>query len=286
MNKDQHIITKPVSEIPALGGIGAYLLHLADSALLLSQRQSEWCGHGPILEQDIAITNISLDLLGQARNFYQYAAKKIGGEMEKQFANHPPPLERLGEATEDSLAYLRTEREFKNFILCEIPNGDWAQTILKLYLFSEYQYLLLLNLKKSTDTQIAAIAEKSLKETTYHLRWSKEWVIRLGDGTDESKTRLIKAIENSWKYTREFFELVDYEKEAIKNKIGVDTNIFKETFLENVKSTFNEATIEFNVNINEGWTGLKGKQGVHTEHMGLILTELQYMQRTYPNSEW
>jgi ring-1,2-phenylacetyl-CoA epoxidase subunit PaaC len=286
MNKDQHNITKPVNEIPPLGGGGAYLLHLADSALILSQRQSEWCGHGPILEQDIAITNISLDLLGQARNFYQYAAQKIGGEMEKQFANHPPPLEGLGEATEDSLAYLRTEREFKNFILCELPNGDWAQTILKLYLFSEYQHLLLSALKKSADAQIAAIAEKSLKETTYHLRWSKEWVIRLGDGTDESKHRMELAVEQLWKHTREFFEPTDYEKEVVQHNIGVDTTTFKEAWLQNVKETYAEATLNNDINITDGWTGLKGKEGTHTEHLGFILTELQYLQRTYPNSEW
>lgn len=247
----------------------SYILHLADSALILSQRQSEWCGHGPILEQDIAITNISLDLLGQARNFYQYAAQKIGGE-----------------ATEDSLAYLRTEREFKNFILCELLNGDWAQTILKLYLFSEYQHLLLKALLNSTDIQIAAIAEKSLKETTYHLRWSKEWVIRLGDGTDESKEKMEKAIENIWKHSRELFEPTTYEIETIANKIGANTIEFKDTWLQNIKNTFGEATLNTNIKIPEGWTGLKGKEGVHTEQMGYILTELQYLQRTYPNCEW
>ncbi len=245
------------------------LLHLADTSLILSQRQSEWCGHGPILEQDIAITNISLDLLGQARNFYQYAAQIIGGD-----------------TTEDKLAYLRTEREFKNFILCELPNGDWAQTILKLYLFSEYQHLLLSNLINSADAQIAAIAEKSLKETTYHLRWSKEWVIRLGYGTDESKERIEKAVEVLWKHTREFFEPTAYEIEAAKNKTGVDTIDFKDTWLQNVKDTFAEATLDNNLQLPEGWTGLKGKEGVHTEQMGFILAELQYLQRTYPNSEW
>lgn len=252
-----------------MNDITNYLLHLADNALILSQRQSEWCGHGPVLEQDIAITNISLDLLGQARNFYQYAAERIGNE-----------------CTEDKLAYLRTEREFKNFILVEQPNGDWAQTVLKLYLFSEYQYLLLTNLKNSTDTQIAAIAEKSLKETTYHLRWSKEWVIRLGDGTDESKDRLLTAIENIWKYTREFFELVGYEFDAVKNKIGTNTIDFKDTWIQNVNYTFEEATLPSNMILAQGWTGLNGKEGVHTEHLGFILTELQYMQRAYPNSEW
>jgi ring-1,2-phenylacetyl-CoA epoxidase subunit PaaC len=142
-----------------------YLLHLADSTLILAQRNAEWCGHGPILEQDIAITNISLDLLGQARNFYQYAASLTGGD-----------------ATEDTLAYLRTERQFKNCLLCEQPNGDWGQTVLRQFLFSSYQQLIFERLIESNDEQLAAIAAKSIKETNYHVRWSGEWVIRLGDG--------------------------------------------------------------------------------------------------------
>ena len=154
-----------------------YTLHLADTTLILSQRNSEWCGHGPILEQDIAITNISLDLLGQARNFYQYAAA----------------LKNDG-STEDSLAYLRSEREFKNLLLVEQQNGDWGQTILRQYLFSQYQLLLFQQLQQHSDEQLAAIATKAIKETTYHVRWSSEWVIRLGDGTEESHNRMLHAI--------------------------------------------------------------------------------------------
>src|SRR4026207_984131 len=149
-----------------------YTLHLADNSLILGQRNAEWCGHGPVLEQDIAITNISLDLIGQARNFYQYAATLIGNG-----------------ATEDSLAYLRKEREFNNCLLVEQPNGDWAQTILRQFFFSQYQDLLYSQLINSSDKQLAAIAEKSLREVTYHVRWSSEWVIRLGDGTKESHQR-------------------------------------------------------------------------------------------------
>ena len=165
-----------------------YTLHLADNALILGQRNTEWCGHGPILEQDIAITNISLDLVGQARSFYQYAAQlKADG------------------STEDTLAYLRTERDFKNCLLVEQPNGDWAQTILRQFLFSSYQYFLYQELQKNSDETLAAIAEKSLKEVSYHLRWSSEWVIRLGDGTDESHSRILKAIDELWRYTGELF---------------------------------------------------------------------------------
>jgi ring-1,2-phenylacetyl-CoA epoxidase subunit PaaC len=165
-----------------------YTLHLADNSVILGQRNSEWCGHGPVLEQDIAITNISLDLIGQARNFYQYAATLIGHD-----------------ATEDSLAYLRKENEFKNCLLVEQPIGDWAQTILRQFFFSQYQYLLFQQLEDSKNEQLAAIAEKSLKEITYHLRWSSEWVIRLGDGTEESHKRMLKAIDGLWKYTGELF---------------------------------------------------------------------------------
>ena len=160
-----------------------YTLHLADTTLILSQRNSEWCGHGPILEQDIAITNISLDLLGQSRNFYQYAAA----------------LKNDG-STEDSLAYLRTEREFKNLLLVEQQNGDWGQTILRQYFFSQYQLLLFQQLQQHSDEQLPAIATKAIKETTYHVRWSSEWVIRLGDGTDESHNRMLHAIDELCRY--------------------------------------------------------------------------------------
>src|SRR4026209_1840146 len=158
-----------------------YTLHLADNSLILGQRNSEWCGHGPVLEQDIAITNISLDLIGQARNFYQYAALLTNKENEINI-------------TEDSFAYFRNSEEFKNILLVELPKGDWAQTILRQFLFSCWQNLLFEKLSASNDQQIAAIATKSLKEIAYHLRWSSEWVIRLGDGTQESHMRMENAI--------------------------------------------------------------------------------------------
>jgi ring-1,2-phenylacetyl-CoA epoxidase subunit PaaC len=236
-----------------------YTLHLADTTLILSQRNSEWCGHGPILEQDIAITNISLDLIGQSRNFYQYAAAKIGGE-----------------ATEDSLAYLRKEREFKNLLLVEQANGDWGQTILRQYLYSQFQYLLYEKLQQCDDEQLAAIAAKALKETSYHLRWSSEWVIRLGDGTAESNSRMLKAIDELWKYTGEMFVPAAYET-------IVDVAALKNNWLEKVRNIFSEATLTIpeNVFMQSG-----GKEGIHTEQLGYILTELQYVQRAYPDSEW
>jgi len=234
-----------------------YTLHLADTTLILSQRNAEWCGHGPILEQDIALTNISLDLLGQSRNFYQYAASHIGGK-----------------ATEDSLAYLRKEREFKNLLLVEQANGDWGQTILRQYLFSQFQYLLFEKLQNSGDEQLVAIAAKSIKETAYHVRWSSEWVIRLGDGTAESRSRMFKAVDELWRYTGEMFLPADYET-------LVDVSLLEKNWLDKVNEIFNEATLSVpeNTFMQSG-----GKEGKHTEQLGFILTELQYMQRTYPGA--
>jgi len=237
-----------------------YLLHLADTTLILSHRNSEWCGHGPILEQDIALTNISLDLLGQARLFYQYAAELIGN------------------TDEDKLAYLRTEREYKNLLLAEQPNGDWGQTVLKQYLYSQFQQLLFQQLQQHEDEHIAAIAVKSLKETNYHVRWSSEWVIRLGDGTDESKQRMLHAIEELWRYTGEMFDPVEYE---MISKINYSQ--LQQAWVEKVKVVFDEAGLPVP---EKTFMQKGGKTGTHTEHLGYILADLQYLQRAYPNSEW
>jgi ring-1,2-phenylacetyl-CoA epoxidase subunit PaaC len=239
-----------------------FTLQLADTNLILAQRNSEWCAHGPILEQDIAITNISLDLLGQARNFYQYAAQLLSNE-----------------ATEDSLAYLRTEREFKNLLICELPNGDWAQTILRQFFYSVFQHGLYEQLQQSSDAQLAAIAAKSIKETTYHIKWSSEWVLRLGDGTAESHSRITKALENLWPYTGEFFIAAEYEAAS-----GIDVVKLKAAWLEKVQAVLSEATLVLppeNIYMHSG-----GKQGTHTEHLGFILAEMQYLQRTYTGATW
>src|SRR5882757_84408 len=242
-------------------GLGEAILYLADTNLILAQRNAEWCAHGPILEQDIAITNISLDLIGQARNFYQYAATLIGND-----------------TTEDSLAYLRTEREFKNLLITELPNNDWAHTVLRQFLYSLYCKLLYTQLQKGSDAQIAAIAEKALKEITYHIKWSSEWVIRLGDGTAESNQRINKAIENLWPYTGEFFIPAEYE-----SVFNIDLAAIKIDWINEVKEILEEATLSLpeNVFMQSG-----GKQGVHTENLGYILADLQYLQRTFPNAEW
>ncbi len=246
-----------------------YLLHLADNSLIMGHRNSEWCGHGPILEQDIAISNIALDLIGQARNFYQYAAIPI-----KQSTNQPINL-----TTEDSLAYLRDTREYKNCLLVEQPNGDWAQTILKQFFFSTYQYYLYQQLQNNADDQLKAIAAKALKEVTYHVRWSSEWVIRLGDGTDESKKRLLRAFDELWMFTGELFEPASYEL-----NMSTDFILMKEEWNKKVCSVFEEATID--VPVEKKWHQSGGKTGNHSEHLGLLLAEMQFMQRAYPNSEW
>jgi ring-1,2-phenylacetyl-CoA epoxidase subunit PaaC len=238
-----------------------YSLHLADNALIMGQRLGEWCGHGPILEQDIALSNIALDYVGQARNFYQYAAELIGGD-----------------ATEDSLAYFRNDREYKNNLLVELPNGDWAQTVLKEFFFSTYQFYLYQQLRSNTDEQIAAIAEKSLKEVTYHLKWSSEWVIRLGDGTDESKRRMEKAIEEVWMFTGELFESADYEFDLI------DLDSIKESWNQRVAAVFTEATLA--VPETKKWHQSGGKNGVHTEYLSFILAEMQVLPRTFPDAKW
>lgn len=240
-----------------------YTLHLADTTLILSQRNAEWCGHGPILEQDIAITNISLDLLGQSRNFYQYAALQKGGD-----------------ATEDSLAYLRTEREFKNLLLAELPNGGWGQTVLRQYLYSQFQYLLFEQLQHCTVLQLAAIAAKSIKETAYHVRWSSEWVIRLGDGTTESHDRMVKAIDEVWPYTGEMFVPAAYET-------IVNVKELKSSWETKVNAVLSEASLYLPSEDGRSvFMQTGGKEGKHTEHLGYILTELQYLQRTYPGAEW
>jgi ring-1,2-phenylacetyl-CoA epoxidase subunit PaaC len=238
-----------------------YTLQLADNALIIGHRNSEWCGHGPVLEQDIAITNISLDLIGQARNFYQYAASVIGND-----------------ADEDKLAYLRNTNEFKNCLLTEQPKGDWAYTILRQFFFSVYQFYLYQQLQKNKDEQLAAIAAKSLKEVTYHVRWSSEWVIRLGDGTTESHDRIVKASTELWPYTGEFFLPAEYEK-----AVNVDVNELKSKWQEKVNEIFTEATLAVP---SSGQMHTGGKTGNHSQHLTDILSELQYLQRAYPNSEW
>jgi ring-1,2-phenylacetyl-CoA epoxidase subunit PaaC len=248
-----------------------YTLHLADNALVLGHRNSEWTGHGPILEQDIALSNIALDLIGQARNLYQYAARLINGGGE-------------GAATEDTLAYHRDSWDFRNSLLVEQTNGDWGKTVLRQFFFSDYQYFFYQQLLQSRDKELAAIAEKSLKEVTYHLRWSSEWVIRLGDGTAESHSRMERALDALWKFTGELFMPADYETALVTTETAVDLGAIRPLWDERVRDIFQQAQLD--VPVAQEWRQTGGKSGRHTEHLGFLLAEMQFLQRAYPANEW
>jgi len=265
-----------------------YTLHLADNALILGQRNAEWCGHGPVLEQDIAITNISLDLIGQARNLFQYAADMYNSmsSEDQQAVDYliPRLWKTFGrELQEDDLAMLRDERQYLNLLITELPNGDWAQTTLRQFLFSAFQYEQYAALQQSEDSRLAGIAEKSLKEVAYHLRWSGEWVIRLGDGTEESHRRIHDALNELWMFTGEMFEAVAFETEATRLLFGADVTAIRERWLEKVKKVFEEATLSLP---KSTWAQRGGKEGKHTEYLGYLLPELQFLQRNYPNAIW
>jgi ring-1,2-phenylacetyl-CoA epoxidase subunit PaaC len=266
-----------------------YTLHLADNTLILAQRNSEWCGHGPVLEQDIAITNISLDLLGQANNFYQYAANVYNHFSDEEKRNADIYIPRFWKTytrdlREDDMAFLREEHQYLNLLICELPKGDWAQTTLRQFFFSTFQFYFYSQLQMSNDKQLSAIAEKSLKEVTYHLRWSSEWVIRLGDGTEESSRRMKKALENLWMYAGELFLTTPYEQKAVNEGFGVNVVLLKDDWLNKVQHVFAEAKLTLPP--LEAFVWNTGKEGRHTEHMGYLLGEMQYLQRTYPNVTW
>jgi ring-1,2-phenylacetyl-CoA epoxidase subunit PaaC len=243
-----------------------YILGIADNSLILGQRLGELCGHGPSLETDIACTNISLDLFGQVRSYFQYAAKIAGDQR-----------------TEDDIAMLRKEREYKNVLLVEQPNTDFAYTLGRQFLFDVYHLSFLAELQKSTDLTLSAIANKCIKEVSYHERFSSDWVKRLGDGTDESKTKMQAAINDLWTYTDELFHQTEADIAMVEAGIGVDVTVLKEKYYNNVSELLLASTLE----VPESKYFQKGgKQGIHTEHLGYLLSDLQYMQRTYPNMEW
>jgi ring-1,2-phenylacetyl-CoA epoxidase subunit PaaC len=254
--------------------ISSYITHLADNALILGHRNSEWTGHGPILEQDIAISNIALDLVGQARNFYQLAASRL---------NTLEPGENI---TEDDLAYLRDTTEYTNLLLVEQPNGDWAKTILRQFYFSTYQGLLYSELLKSQSSEIAAISEKSLKETRYHIKWSREWVLRLGDGTEESHGRLLAAMQSLEPWIAEIFSPADFEYEADSEGVGTLPEIFRDEWFDRVNKILAEATLPVLSSGKKPMQILAGKKGIHSEHLGYLLAEMQFLQRAHPGSNW
>jgi ring-1,2-phenylacetyl-CoA epoxidase subunit PaaC len=243
-----------------------YILGVADNSLILGQRMGELCGHGPSLETDIACTNVSLDLFGQVRSYFQYAAELTGEEK-----------------TEDDIAFLRRERQYKNVLLVEQPNTDFAYTIVRQFLFDVYHLMFLQELQSSKDDTLKAIAKKSIKEVSYHERFSTDWVIRLGDGTEESQERIQNAINSLWTYTDELFHQTEADKAMVDAGVGVDVKTLKETYYTKVTSVLEKATIEIP---ESKWFQKGGKNGVHTEHLGYLLADMQYMQRTYPGMEW
>ena len=243
-----------------------YVLRLGDDSLILGQRLAEWCGHGPILEEDIALTNISLDLIGQATSLLNYAAE-IEGEGRKG----------------DDFAFLRLEKEYVNCLLVEQVNGHFGDTILRQFFFDAYRKNLFEALQLSSNKQLAAIAEKSLKETRYHLKHSSEWLIRLGDGTDESHLKMQESLNTLWRYTDELFFEDEVDCYLRDNKVIPDLSHLKGIWKEHVDAILLQAKLEIPTN---NWQFQGGRLGRHSEHMGFILAELQYMQRTYPNMEW
>jgi ring-1,2-phenylacetyl-CoA epoxidase subunit PaaC len=243
-----------------------YLLELSDDSVILGQRLGEWCGHGPVIEIDMALTNTSLDLFGQSRSLYQYASE----------------LEGKGKS-EDELVAFRDACDFRNCLLVEQPNGDFAQTIVRQYFFDAYQYFLFSQLKESRDERLAAIAAKSIKETAYHLRFSREWMKRLGDGTEESHQRLQDGVNKLWRFTNELFVDTECSSAMREEGIGADLNVVRTEWSKEIKSTFELAGLTF----PEPTVMQKGgRMGHHTEHLGYILTEMQFMQRAYPGQEW
>jgi len=247
-----------------------YLLRLGDSPLILAQRLGAWVGKGPILEEDMALANVGLDLLGQARMWLSYA-----GEIEARFA-------RKGR-DEDQLAFLRDGGEFRNLLIAEQPNGNFADTLARQFLFDAWHALALEALGRSKDTRIAGIAAKAAKEVAYHVERSGDWIVRLGDGTDESHARMQAAIDNLWTYTGEMFVADDDETALIDAGIAADVRLLAIPWRQHVDAVLQEATLAVPppMHMRRG-----GKQGVHTEHFGYLLAEMQFLQRAYPGAQW
>jgi ring-1,2-phenylacetyl-CoA epoxidase subunit PaaC len=243
-----------------------YLLRLGDNCLILGHRLSEWCGHGPVLEEDLALANVALDLIGQAKLWLGLA-----GEIEGKGRNA------------DRLAYLRDSREFRNLLLVEQKNGDFAVTMARQLFFDAWHYLLLRELRASADGRIAEIADKAVKEVAYHLERSRDWTLRLGDGTEESHRRMQKAVDTLWVYTGEMFEMDEVDKALSASGVAVDLAALREPWLEHVGATLEEATL---AQPKSGWMQRGGKRGVHSEHLGYLLAEMQFLQRAYPGAAW
>jgi ring-1,2-phenylacetyl-CoA epoxidase subunit PaaC len=246
--------------------IGNYAIALGDDSLTLGHRLSEWSSNAPFLEEDLALSNVALDFIGRAMMFYSYAGEAEGAGR-----------------SEDDIAYLRDCREYRNLLICELPIGDFADTMARQFLVDVYDVGFYTELMKSADETLAAIAAKAIKESRYHLRRSEEWVKRLGDGTGESHERIQRAFNDVWGYTHELFEVDQTEQSLINAGIAVDRPALKADWERYVQSVLNEATLD---TPDGQWSIRGGREGMHTEHLGYLLAELQFMQRAYPGLEW
>jgi ring-1,2-phenylacetyl-CoA epoxidase subunit PaaC len=251
-----------VSETPLV----LYTLRRADDALILGHRLSEWCGHAPMLEEDMALANMGLDLLGQARELYSYAARVEGKGND-----------------EDKFAYLRDVRQYRNLLLLEQPNGDFARTMVRQFFYAAFADLYWRTMMQSNDETLAAIAAKSEKESAYHLRHSSEWIIRLGDGTEESRRRAQTAIDDLWGFTGEMFWNDDSDRSLIETGTAVDPAALRAPWLRTIADVVNEATLTLP---KSDWMQQGGRDGRHSEHLGHLLSELQSMQRSFPGAIW
>jgi ring-1,2-phenylacetyl-CoA epoxidase subunit PaaC len=243
-----------------------YTLRLADNALILGHRLSDWCGHAPMLEEDLALANMGLDLVGQARSFYDYAGK----------------IESKGR-DEDTLAYHRDTIDFRNVLLVEQPNGDFAVTIVRQLLYAAFAEPYFSALSRSNDAMLAAIAAKAVKEMAYHLRHTAEWTIRLGDGTDESRRRAQAALDDLWPFTGELFETDEAERGLITAGVAVDPAPLRAVWNQTLDPIIAEATL---VRPPDAWMQSGGRAGRHSEHLGHLLADLQFLQRAYPGATW
>lgn len=244
-----------------------YLLRLGDNAMINGQRLCEWCGHAPALEEEMALMNVALDLVGQARNWYEYAAELLADGRDA-----------------DQLAFTRDERDFRNTLLVEQPNGDYAVTTAKLFLFDAWHLHTLQALSASRDERIAAIAAKALKEATYHLRRSGEWVERLGDGTEESRQRMLAAIDELWRFTGDLLAGDEIQQRLATAGIAADAEAVASAWQATVEQVFGAASLP--VPQPASYFYLDGKRGLHTEHLGILLAEMQFLQRAYPGATW
>jgi len=249
-----------------MDAIATYALRLGDDLLILGQRLGEWCGHAPALEVDLSLANIALDQIGQATHFLNLA-----GELEGKGRNG------------DALAFHRDVMDFTNCLLVEQPNGDFAQTIARLFLFSHYQELLFTALATSKDAHFAAIAAKAMKEVAYHATLASDWVVRLGDGTEESHARMIAGLDWMWRFADELFEMDDVDAAAIKAGVGIDKSALRSAWDARIDAVLADATLERPASRRPV---LGGRVGRHSEHLGHILSEMQFLQRAYPGATW